>query len=71
MSEWQPIATAPKNGETIVAMRNEKGRSAPSFIFWDGADGWVGMTADDEKRLTKFEPTHWMPLPAPPAEAAE
>lgn len=64
--EWQPIETAPRDGRTIVAIKNDRGHRGYTFIFWDGDDGWVGYTAEDEKRLVKHQPTHWIPLPEPP-----
>jgi hypothetical protein len=64
---WQPIETAPKDETTIVATRNEVGHRSYTLIFWSIVDHeWAGYTAEDEKRLVKFQPTHWMPLPEPP-----
>ena len=68
LSGWQDISTAPKDGTRIIAMRNERGRAAPSFIYWDYEDGWCGMTAEDEKRVALYKPTNWMPLPPPPKD---
>jgi hypothetical protein len=67
MSEWQPIETAPKDGQTIVAFRNEIGKGAYTLIFWDDVEGqWAGLTATHEKMLAKHQPTHWIPLPPRP-----
>lgn len=64
---WQPIATAPKDGSTIVAVGCPPVRAGYSIIFWDTFnEEWAGYTAEDEKRLVKFPPLHWMPLPEPP-----
>lgn len=52
---WQPIATAPKDGENVLLWC---GGPEPVIGFWNRRDGW----GDDF-------PTHWMPLPAPPTEA--
>ena len=65
MSKWQPIETAPKDGEFIlVGWDNlpdyEDLRIAITFWidepFVNGT-GWSGVFK---------EPTHWRPLPKPP-----
>lgn len=58
--KWKPIETAPKDGSIIVAVRAETGRSGYSFISWDDEDGWCGYTAEDVRRLVKYQPTHWL-----------
>lgn len=79
---WQPIETAPKDGSFVMlhvpkglesgavtvgayyncrGERNEDGRFAKGW--WDG---WLGMDADIVSSWC--EPTHWMPLPPPPAQ---
>lgn len=65
MSEWQPIETAPKDGQSLLVwcpIRNRGGRA--TVAYWD--DYWSlthpgGWAEDDD-----CDPTHWMPLPAPP-----
>lgn len=64
---WQPIDTAPKDGTEIVvfAPGNRDGFPEPlpdivSLCAWHGDAGFCV----DELR----QPTHWMPLPAPPKE---
>ena len=66
MSEWQPIETAPKDGKYILAVRNAVGHRAVTVIVFDEVLGWVGRTVEDEKKMVKYQPTHWMPLPEPP-----
>ncbi len=62
MSQWQPIATAPKDCRAIIGL-TWSGDVQP--VWWDRThdnwrwqDGYHGGLAP---RLT-----HWMPLPDPP-----
>ena len=69
--EWQPIETAPKDGESILVFNsygisevqwcNEQDYDVPhDWWYIDGMKaGYFGLRGD--------EPTHWMPLPAPPS----
>ena len=50
-SEWQPIETAPKDGQDILAYRHPHGAFLIPY-YW-GND--------------TYQMTHWMPLPKPPA----
>jgi hypothetical protein len=75
MSEWQPIETAPKA---------KPNRSGPSILVWDGRaigiaqwcnGSWRYQAGPDDAAYSDFDPdpicknpTHWMPLPEPPAE---
>lgn len=68
MTEWQPIDTAPKDGEWLLV-----------YGFWYPKGDYSGITLGaylpDEEMWT-FEgdlmdrPTHWMPLPAPPVNTS-
>lgn len=74
--QWRPIETAPKDG-TIVLIYQPAGQWRPyrgirgvvvCTGYWhqsgnaaDSPGFWVG------KAYTKKRPTHWMPLPEPPA----
>ena len=70
MTEWQPIETAPKDGTPVLLWP-----FAPQD-FWAGyapQEVCLGFNALDEgwfnpEQRCAFEPTHWMPLPAPPHE---
>ena len=58
---WRPIEEAPKDGTWIMTYCPALSvASYPTVVFWD--DGWVPPGND----LSEVEPTHWMPLPAPP-----
>lgn len=70
--EWQPIETAPKNGkEVLVCRKFDSGSASYAVASFNGDEwrdmgdiGWAGMYGDDGN-----QPTHWMPLPEPPAGA--
>jgi len=64
-AKWQPIETAPKDGIPLL-LRSKNNRMA------DGM--WVAVTSDKGYwawSMVKQEPTHWMPLPQPPAMTAK
>ncbi len=64
---WQPIETAPKDGQAILVT---DGRGCYCVEWNEEFDWW---TVDDNKlgpfRLRGSAPTHWMPLPAAPGPA--
>lgn len=66
--EWRPIETAPKDGEAVlVAMSQSDGEQQVSLCSFEREWWFPGMSGT----LAEFgwTPTHWMPLPAPPATA--
>lgn len=84
--DWQPIETAPKTGRTILLgyvnshgnWRTLRGQwfSEEAILDWEEPDdfdaGWyeTSVEADDPPNCWITEPTHWMPLPTPPYNAA-
>lgn len=56
---WQPIETAPKDGEYILIGMHFGHRFYVQSSFWIASE-WAGW---DYRK-----PTHWMPLPEPPEE---
>lgn len=70
---WQPIASAPKDGTTVII-----GRDAGEFGFVRGygrfegregdlVSGWISIGfTDPPGNLGLAHPTHWQPLPAAP-----
>ena len=69
MSAWQPIETAPTNGDSVLlyygtdyyvmegrCFKREMGYRKHVYYHW--------VSALD---MGDLEPTHWMPLPKPPA----
>jgi len=64
LTRWQPIETAPKDGTRFMAYEEaDEAKFYPcwwqeDFGYWEG---WQNVW-DSEPN-----PTHWMPLPPPPA----
>lgn len=58
MNNWQPIETAPKDGTWVLAAHASSGDMF--IVCWRGI-GWIN---DD---MGECWPTHWQPLPEPPA----
>jgi hypothetical protein len=56
---WQPIETAPKDGKDVLLTVDGLVRLG----FWDVPRGGVWSLWPGRDR---FNPTHWMSLPAPP-----
>lgn len=71
---WQPIETAPKDGTPVLLYRECAGWSVRGWGYWvdvKGIDGWVSHGfGDPPGNLGLGHPTHWMPLPEPPALSA-
>ena len=63
MSEWQPIETIPSDGRTVLLWFASE-FPAPEIDRggWSPVLGRVWWSGDD----IISQPTHWMPLPAPP-----
>ncbi len=61
--EWQPIETAPKDKEILVAYVGNVMIARYSRALNGFPARWIGPYPDD---FTYGGPTHWMPLPEPP-----
>jgi hypothetical protein len=62
---WQPIETAPKNGRSIFVIRRHS--HLPNTAIYNTTMCWF---EDLHSGDHLHDLTHWMPLPAPPADAA-
>jgi hypothetical protein len=60
---WQPIETAPKDGLLTMLLVPSRKKWLPLPGYWTGA-GW--LTYNHDWAVARVEPTHWMPMPAPP-----
>lgn len=82
MSEWHPIATAPKDGSDVHVISDKWLLPVPAHFTsreyllreYGNADmmeeGWYpsyGFLFDLPE--VTIDPTHWMPLPPPPTSA--
>lgn len=73
MNEWQPIETAPKDGTEILTV-NIHGDIQITEWYSVTRDDYVHIEGEIyRKEITLWHegwngnnPTHWMPLPAPP-----
>lgn len=71
MTQWQPIASAPKDGSWFLGYRPDlEAHQTIEVWHWDpDADTddvpgfWVNVT---DSNLDEY-PTHWAPLPEPPS----
>lgn len=65
---WQDISTAPKDGTWFLGGHN---KSAVLAITWFGKTSHVPIYGwchgEDGEDIDLWQPTHWRPLPAPPA----
>jgi hypothetical protein len=63
MSEWQPMATAPKDGTDIIVYRpNHDGNYIPKV----GTDYWHRELDCWGKSRKETQPVAWRPFPDPP-----
>ena len=77
MPGWQPIETAPKDGSAVMIYGPQAGEiSGPSDLpciclaSWTGQGDYEGFewsTLDGDYYTVWVKPTHWQPMPAPPA----
>lgn len=70
--DWQPIESAPKDGTQFVMLDNAV--KTATVGHWMADVAWINEGALAGQALAKpcwfplATPTHWMPLPPPPAE---
>lgn len=63
--EWRDISTAPKDGTYILAIM--EGFELSTIVCWHN-DMWRERTDVVYDNYAEYSPTHWMPLPTPPAQ---
>ncbi len=68
MSEWQPIETAPRDGERVLVAWKVTSGFEIHVGYWSG--DWREAYA--HAILDELEsPTQWMPISQPPAEGRD
>lgn len=62
--EWQPIETAPKNGDADILLYGVGLGEPEMFVggWWALEEDWANQSG----QIIRFTPTHWMPLPPEP-----
>ena len=80
--EWQPIETAPKDGTWVLCygLAHDEDASEPRIftaVWTNWRNGkklknwWWQFAWFDGGYYGECEPTHWMPIPAPPQVSHE
>lgn len=64
MTEWNPIETAPKDGQRLLVWSEWFGTTM--IAFWQDFGGYKCWEGENGHR--KLKPTHWMPLPKAPRD---
>ena len=80
MSNWQPIETAPKDGDVVLLYKPDE-RMVGEYIIvgywgeWPGVgECWIAVDGKQlgyRSQITGTDqgyPTHWQPLPEPPED---
>lgn len=75
LKQWKPIEAAPKNGDRILGGWMTEWGFRTAEVFWEMEDGeggyWTNGYFDGHHSTAEIEPTHWMPIPRPPALLAK
>lgn len=62
---WQPIETAPRNGMPLLLCWPQWDTLPTIGSYSKDRERWA---LNDQEFYDKSQPTHWMPLPEPPAD---
>jgi hypothetical protein len=77
MMEWQPIETAPRDGTSVLLSGGQLACSGDieeneiavvaKICNAYGSEAWSVVRISGQE-VWLWNPTHWMPLPAPPTD---
>jgi hypothetical protein len=70
MMNWQPIETAPADGQCLLWVDTDDGGEVMK-LYRDGDGSWLYEGEPTYCAGAYINPTHWMPLPPPPAADRE
>ena len=71
LAEWQAIESAPNDGSAVLLYPcSIFGAVSPDIGYWDRDKDYEAWRTLDGERIEP-PPTHWIPLPAPPAARPE
>lgn len=69
--QWQPIETAPRDGGFCIAAKKANWVKGFHHFPYPLKQRWNGKKWEaDDGKIYYPQPTHWMPLPNPPRQAA-
>jgi hypothetical protein len=67
-ADWRPIETAPKEAEILLFLTETQDVVVAEYLSSVSQPGWYAWGLQLLDPLAE-SPSHWMPLPGPPAEA--
>lgn len=68
MGEWQPIETAPTDGQHVLIVAGDPPKAVYEAYYEEECQRWYQANTHhtDAHDGSLWGATHWMPLPTPP-----
>jgi hypothetical protein len=70
LKSWQPMETAPKDGTNVLVCWHDGATASMFAVGHNLGDGRRWQNTHDWLHNERSWPTHWMPVPDPPAALA-
>ncbi len=67
-AQWQPIETAPRDRTMILGINPQSSLGCVTVFYNSALSKWCSSW--EASAIIAHQPTHWMPLPAPPSTPA-